>query len=297
MGMNALAILLMFAALATSTVDISAQVFCTPNSVWHHDKGGFMYFGYDRLEYTGDTVVEGRSCHRLETTGMLDGTWWGQGVFETVDTDIFIHVDGDLVLTHEQTWDTLYNFAATPGQYWGIPDLWPEMGCSLDARVMVLDTGHLVLDGLSLKFLSVDLIYDEVNSIRDTIVERIGALHSSIRLRSVCITDSGYGALRCFQDDVLSYVAPAPSGCTGNVGVDEDDQRRPPSAWMDGDDCVLDIRTEFGQCTIQHFDITGKLCHFGVGTGLIRLPSFSGVNIIKIIRSDGAVHCLRLIRN
>ncbi|GEM_PF-3564938 len=297
MGLNALAILLMFAALAPPTCDISAQVFCTPNSVWHHDKGGFLYFGYDRVEYIGDTVVEGRACHRLETTGMLDGTWWGQGVFETVDTDILIHVDGDLVLTHDQTWDTLYDFAATPGQYWGIPDLWPDMGCSPDARVAVMDTGHLVLDGLSLKFLSVDLIYDEVNSIRDTIVERIGALHSPIRLRSVCITDSGYGALRCFQDNTLSYLAPTSSGCTGNVGVDEDHPGRPPSAWIDGDDCVLDLRTEFGQCTIQHFDITGKLCQFGVGTGLMRLPSFNGMNIIKIMRSDGVVHSLRLIRN
>lgn len=180
----------------------SAQSWCQPGATWYHGywnpETGTV--GYIRTEYTGDTLLGGSMAQKLE--GWFYGYSSQSQEYNSYTTAPLYttHADGLVrIWTAENEYDTLFNFNAGPGDSWQ-PHSFPP---GSPQRMTVLDTGHALIAGASLKYLVMDLAYAAVPT-PDTLYERLGLLNTSLDVLSVFYFDAGFATLRCYADEELS---------------------------------------------------------------------------------------------
>lgn len=168
-----------------------AQSWCPPGATWHHDYfDGIGGVGYVRTEYTGDTLLNGFVCQRLEPiiTG-YDQQF--QIPFTQPLTPRFTRGQAELVeLWNGLSFDTLYWFGAAPGDHWDLND----------GGLAVVDTGSMLIDGQLLKYLVVQWDEFATGPPQDTIVERLGFLNYYWDAQGAYLFDTGLRWLRCYSD-------------------------------------------------------------------------------------------------
>jgi hypothetical protein len=180
---------------------VLSQSWCPQQALWHHSyfdgNGGVV--GYVRTEYTGDTLVGGFLCQRLES--MVYGYDLQSQVPYTQSLgQRSTRGQGDLV----ENWngvefDTLYWFGAAPGDHWSL-DTW-------GGGLTVLDTGMVDVSGEPLRYLTVQFDEFPTGPIQDTIIERLGFLNYYWDAQGVFLFDIGLGGLRCYSDVDINYFA------------------------------------------------------------------------------------------
>jgi len=182
---------------------------------WHFSFSFGAAMGYVRVNVIHDTVIQGLASKALSRTQyyrVLEPFSGELGVEEL--SNIYMAVMDDQVLIYDewvQEFDTLYNMAAAPGDSFGFPLLGGFPACGELSRCVVVDTGTMVLQGVSLKWLAVDWTLEFGGPsgfvLPDTIIERIGAINSFIDIRDMCNTSSIGGPMRCYSDSDFSYNA------------------------------------------------------------------------------------------
>ena len=185
-----------------------AQSWCPPGAAWHYGfyEGNSGIMGYVNTLYAGDTVIGGSSCQRLEAT-LHAYAQQSQNYFDQHFTSNITRFQGAFVeLWDGAAFDTLFNFAALPGDGWYLP--FDDYG-----RLTVLDTGHAPIDGQSLRFLVVDLGEFSTGPQQDTIYERLGFLSYYLDGSNVYLFDTGNDPLRCYSDSTLNYAAVNTPAC------------------------------------------------------------------------------------
>jgi hypothetical protein len=194
-----------------------AQVWCPPGATWtytHSD--GWMYDGMARYQYVGDTVMAGGTAQIISLH--TEGHYWPlDTVLVDDDEEFFTRIIGDRVdLWNGAAFDTLYDFAAVPGDHW---QLSTQAGVDPFLLLTVLDTGHAAIDGLNLRYLVTSL----PNTIgADMIFERLGSLNHQFVPWALSILDAPNGSLRCYEDAGINYHSPTwPFGCESIAGVQE----------------------------------------------------------------------------
>lgn len=183
--------------------EASAQSWCAPGARWHHNYVNVSIgdVGYSVTEYLGDVLFEDSVCERLTVTNHIYSyqtqNSFVEGPFTwhtTTTVDVVYVWDGTV-------FDTLYNFAAVPGDRWYVPGVWEDENSIIE----VSDTGHMVIAGVDRRWIAAGTYVDGPPVTSDTIVEGIGPMKAYLQLAWSHLWDNGYAGLRCYEDAVNSY--------------------------------------------------------------------------------------------
>ena len=195
-------------------------------ATWHYgyNYGNGVFVGYVLHEVSGDTVLDGHACKVLQRTretynsgNYYTQTLWPLYVYDSV---------GVVWITspYSAGFDTLYNLNAVPGDRWSLTQL-PSY-CDSTSYAEVVDTGSVVIDGVSLKWLAVDQWYPSSTwslPLHDTIIERIGT-RSYLLPQDPCLAavdGSEGGGLRCYHDAEIDYSTGVATACDLILSLDE----------------------------------------------------------------------------
>ena len=189
----------------------SAQIWCSPGATWSYTySNGWTQDGYARFTYFGDVVLNDTLAQRIAIHE--EGIDWPSNTTFSWEDSVFTAVHGDLVsIWNGARFDTLYYFGAVPGDHWHRTMTNDDVSMQTE---VVLDTGSLVIDGMSLRYLAM------VSG--DSIVERLGALYSNLLPWTTMVLDEPGGPLRCYSDVDIDHVAPWWAyGCDSWTGQEE----------------------------------------------------------------------------
>lgn len=200
---------LLFAALLLSFA-AAAQNWCPSGATWTHTyTDGWIFNGYARFDYAGDTLIDGESCQRIDQYSEVWHSILDAPIASYETAALITKVDGDLVsILTETGFDTLYWFGANPGDHWYV-----AMPYAMEPlmRFDITDTGTVVIDGLPLRYVAAG---------PDTMVERLGSLSNFMLPWNAALIDHGTGKLRCYTDEAIDFHAPWwPLGCASWMGV------------------------------------------------------------------------------
>lgn len=182
----------------------SAQQWCPPGATWHFSSGSDSgpYNGYVRNTYTGDTLFSGQNAQKIFIEWSYF-TWTPTPYFEYSAGTSFTYVQNEVLYCWYGPggfpgpyWDTLIWFGAAPGDQWQV--LQPgDFVC--DCKYAVVDTGHTVIGGQSLRFVQTIMDCPDwlgLDSIR--FVERIGSFRGLPW--GECYIGAEDTILRCYED-------------------------------------------------------------------------------------------------
>jgi len=205
-----------------------AQNWAPDGATWRY--GFFVYpslTGYVIFEATGDTMINGRSTRKIDRHREEYNTETQQSFTSDLPM-IFSHATDNVVWIYvEETneFDTLYNLNAMPGDHWAMVPLPDPFVCIAESRVIILDTGTVVMNDIPLRWLAVENHYnldpDEL-VVPDTIVERIGSSGVYMLPQDPCNGFGGQaegGGLLCYADAEIDYISPFIQACDIGLGI------------------------------------------------------------------------------
>jgi hypothetical protein len=116
-----------------------------------------------------------------------------------------------------QDWDTLYWYGAVPGSTWKRP--FDTGTCGPDERIVVLDTGHVIMSGVTLAYWDVEQQWEGGITGPTRIIERLGWLPELLTMPA-CYSGEELVGLRCYSDEEMA-VNLVDFPCRSLVGMDE----------------------------------------------------------------------------
>jgi hypothetical protein len=221
--------------------DGKAQSWCQPGATWHH-KANAIYppvNGYYYYKYLNDTLINGKTYNKIKESFRGTNPFWGAGLIDKFLSYNYTREQNNVVYLLD---DTLYNFNATIGSKWlkpryrgdGITEL---TVCNAPRRVVeVIDTGHVVINSMNLKSLTLkyQVKWVETNTVTamttytDIVCQKIGSLKKGFTPES-CETMSdvgptmhqiGFSGLTCYQDNNFAlYETPGFENTCANIYV------------------------------------------------------------------------------
>ncbi|HNK41819.1 MAG TPA: hypothetical protein PL002_11555 [Flavobacteriales bacterium] len=253
-----------------------AQSWFPNGATWTYDYANFIITGYVAHEVSGDTLIDGRLCKVIERTRVSSS---GSNV-DTLERTPFCVLDSaGVVWIHvpSEGLDTLYVMDAVPGDQWMLAAV-PE-DCDSTAYLEVVDTGHVVLDGLPLRWLAVDLHPDPTHLpwvYQDTIVERLGSLRYYLAPQDPCL--GGFdaaegGPLRCYADAQVSFMSSSVSTCELNLGVDDHSAGSHFQLFPDPGGDGFEVRSSQPIQAVAVRDAAGRMFLTKPGGSLVHVPA------------------------
>ena len=223
MKTNFLFFLCLFAILSTE-----AQVWAPSGATWHYDWASMWYSGYVKVNYTGDTIVDGKSCKILKKE-RFTYDWVNHIYSNNVIGYEYTYLENNIVYYYRYgKFFKLYDFNSVTNDSWKVAG-WDSSHPCGDTAIVVVDTiGLTMLNSFSLKYLTVSPNQNATWAFSsDTIIERIGSLGYMFP-EPICVVDLYEGgALRCYYDDSFGLFergsAPA---CDYITGVEDYHQER-----------------------------------------------------------------------
>lgn len=221
------------------------------------------------MQNAGDTLINGQPCSRIERMRFYQVM--DSPVYTDSLTDLYTYSDSGIVWMFDpqlNDFDTLYDLNAFPGDSWQLIHLPEPASLGQSFSLTVLDTGHINIDGNSLRWLSVQYDFGNLWSDQiflDTLIERIGSIDWYMLPYSLPngATDAGEGGpLRCYHDNETSYQRPSVETCDLPLGVMEHVARPMLLIWPNpGTDC-LTIRMPVGEKLqgVLVRDALGRIC-------------------------------------
>ncbi|MCC7500936.1 MAG: T9SS type A sorting domain-containing protein [Flavobacteriales bacterium] len=181
---------------------VQGQSWCAPGAEWLFNFYSLQANGVRRAWYSGDTVVGGLPCQRINQLVQACEPIFPFGTpFSFQDMPIITHGQGDLIELWDeasQTFDTLAWYGAAPGDHWDVPHF------PAPARFDVLDTGTAVVAGLPLRYVVVE--EPVVMGVVDTLWERIGFGYYYLRPMETLLVDFTTTGMVCYTDDSLGQI-------------------------------------------------------------------------------------------
>lgn len=205
-----------------------AQEWAPFGATWHYSHAiAFDISGYVRFEVTQDTVINGQTTRKIaQTTYTYNSATQQYGEYS--NGPLFTHASNGIVWIYVpefEVFDTLYRFNAVPGDHWELVPLPQLLVCEAQSRMVVVDTGTTVFDGIPLRWLAVDIHYIQQWDTQvwpDTIIERLGSTGSYMLPHDFCnsfIGGAQGGSLLCYNDGEIDYMHPLFSNCLFNTGI------------------------------------------------------------------------------
>lgn len=218
-----LLILLLFSAIPSFS-----QSWAAPGATWYYDFQYFACTGFERIQKTGDTIIEGRQYDKLE----IFRKWRcfnpsDSGSYTIPQLEFTRAVNGIVYIYRDSADYVLYDFNAQAGDSWVVR-------AETIMNSGVCDTGTVVTDSATTVIINGDTlrkIYTQpfdpnfpMMSFYFPVVEKIGGL-ANLFPYQMCLTDipQGYG-LRCYFDSTgWTYHGPTYSNtsCDDMTGIHE----------------------------------------------------------------------------
>jgi hypothetical protein len=285
-----------------------AQMWCSPGAQWHygHQEGSPFLYSYLKLNYVSDSIINTITYKKLKTVR------YGTG-FVTNYPLILLNDNNKLVTLFNGNIDTLFNFNAIIGDKWlrvriGDPNL------DVTRRyVTVLDTGHVIINSVSLK--KIILSYQvggwptaTVTTYNDTVYEKLGSiryfLNPAYIEKSTMATDGGFyvnGDFRCYSDNSFTlYHKLGSLNCTDVVGINELVRDHAVNVYPNPTSSILNIIDEQNQlqnATIEIANYLGQRVFSESYSNQIDVSHFSsGVYTITIKTNSGALYHAKFVR-
>ncbi len=220
------------------SIQLFAQVWVKPGATWHYSYYGVLSYGYEKFEYTKDTLLKGIVCQKIERSfeGFTGESISGNCMY-TYDPPIeyaYTYVSGDTVFYFEKNdyirnndFYVLYNFGASVGDSWIISI--DTINSIVDTSwVVVTETGTVEINQTSYRFITIES--DQANQIiiRGKIVERFGNMSTNDQYYGFLFPRRSYtyaphGYLRCFEDSEFTLYNVSGMDCDFTSGVMIDD--------------------------------------------------------------------------
>lgn len=185
-----------------------AQSWCPPGAEWYNDQVCLCPTkDIMKVVYSGTMMVAGNVCQQLSKQIYSRNYFTNQlSISSSVPTFTTYSFNNIVFLYSSITnsFDTIYNFNAVPGDTWRIPGFNTPTG-SPKTKFTVYDTGHSVISGINLKWIKV--WYSNPTK-TDIIYERIGATRNFF---FNFFYDDGfndvprYEYLRCYNDYQINF--------------------------------------------------------------------------------------------
>ncbi|MBK6543358.1 MAG: hypothetical protein IPG10_19160 [Flavobacteriales bacterium] len=139
------------------------QIWCAPGATWDFSIQALSIGGYVHREYTGDTVVGGRT-QVIEERGYIINYLQG-GSIDTISATHFTNVEDSIVyywipVNGIETWDTLFRMDAQLGDRWfppGFDTSYCQLG-GLEGMLMVTGMYLWQVDGYTLRSFVLDYV-------------------------------------------------------------------------------------------------------------------------------------------
>jgi hypothetical protein len=218
-----------------------AQMWCPPGATWHHRaiNGYPPVNGYYYYTYLNDTIINSKSYNRIKESFRGTNPMWGLGVIDKPLGIKYTRQQNNVIYLFE---DTLYNFNAIIGDKWLKAKLRSDginyaPVCNGPRRIVeVIDTGHLIINSVNLKTLTLKYQFKwvETNTLTtiqtytDVVCQKLGSLTKGFTPET-CETMSGVGptmhdtsftGLVCYKDNNFGlYESPAFTNACNNIYV------------------------------------------------------------------------------
>lgn len=199
--------------LQTIAQPLLAQTWVEDGAKWYYSFDLFSTTGYVEIEYIGDTTIY---CDEIlkpyQDCKVLNKTFYTYdflgGIYDTVN------------LGHEYTWansDTvflykhdrfyvLYDFSATIGDTWIVPENQEMMNCDTVGYLKVVAKGDTIINSVPLRYVIVEPEGGSNWIIQGIIIEKIGPINWYMFPEQNCITDFQEGGpLRCYFDNNFAF--------------------------------------------------------------------------------------------
>jgi hypothetical protein len=170
---------------------------------WHYSCYGFLQGGYVDIVYAGDTIIDGQVTKKLVKTRHIYGSAMTINSYE-IGREYTYEENGVVYLRYQNHWDTLYNINAQIGDSWRMvkQPLFVNLPAQ-NSRLKVLATGTKVINNEALKYVKVEFVDPQLNSLgfEDTIVENIGFIGSYLLPYDMFDGSTGLpegGPFRCY---------------------------------------------------------------------------------------------------
>ena len=211
----------------------SAQIWSNPGAEWHYgyvNYGPPVSHGYLKLNYVNDSLIGSVTYKKLKVTPYYAYTF---GMF--TNYSILLNENSKLITLFTGNIDTLFNFNATIGDKWLRVRIGSSSSDITRRYVTVIDTGHVIINSMSLKKLVLSYQHGgyataTVTNYLDTVYEKIGSVKQFLNPAETETTPlicdvSGYKVIanfRCYSDNTFAlYQYSSALNCTAVVGIDE----------------------------------------------------------------------------
>jgi Secretion system C-terminal sorting domain len=141
------------AAFTFFTFALFSQVWVESNPVWHYNYWTISEGGFIKIEQTGDTVINGFSCQKLNGIKHAFFVTGPSGDLAHVASDFgqwYTRASNDTVYYwNEDHFNVLYDFSASEGDFWLIEDGSSWFECNDSSYTKVESVGTVNLNGES----------------------------------------------------------------------------------------------------------------------------------------------------
>jgi hypothetical protein len=271
-----------FLTLCLLPIIVGAQSWCPPGATWTHEYADVLggYFGVQRVEYVGDTMLGGYAAQRLDQTHVVAP--WGTTDYAPYSSfSLFTRYDDEVVFIWDNmgTYDTLFWFGAVPGDQWRAPG-WPDDG---NIVLTVVDTATVVIDGVPLRR---SVVEPFPGLPVDTLYERIGGQFLYLNGWSWFNMDMPWNGLICYSDQEIDYAMPGETDCGFTLSVQDGSLAGAVSLFPNPGADHLTLSLPPGSHVIEIFDATGRL--------MLRTPIFNAIAKVSTSRLAPGSYLLRV---
>ncbi len=244
---------LIFLALLPSLA--CAQSWCPPGATWTHEYADVLggYWGVQRAEYVGDTIIGGYVAQELRQTHVVAP--WGTSNYAPYTTSsLYTRYDNDIVYIWDgvSAYDTMFWYGASPGDHWRAPG-WPDDG---NIVLTVVDTATADIDGVQLRRLVVEPFPDLPI---DTLYERIGGQFLYLNGWTWFVTDMPWNGLMCYSDQESGFTMPGVDDCGFTLTVHDAQRMRVMRLFPNPGTTHFTLDLPRGPHTISIFDAMGRM--------------------------------------
>jgi hypothetical protein len=240
---------------------VQAQTpFAPVGAQWTYETG--IWSGPDTslltVQVLSDTVIAGRACSVLSSSGsFIICHAFPQFISSSNDSTFYWDLSSS---THQ----LLFRWNAVPGDQWSTRISYDSVIDTVDWTVA--DTGHVTVDGLSLRTISAvptarnNALFLEGQSFY---IERLGDPSGPFRWTTgVCDAETFIG-LRCYEDNDISWLNPQFPQCALSTGIHEA-RKEPaftisPSPVEAGQPFTITLRPGASDAQLQILDASGRL--------------------------------------
>ncbi len=261
--------------LLSLTISITAQIWCAPYAEWHYTRTSVSGVGYSKLTYAGTITVNAQLCQQINYFSEQQNP-----PSPTVNSYTLIpsytRLSNNVVyLLNKNTnvFDTLYNYNAIPGSKWLLPSVYTNtvMAPCGKSLLTVIDTGHTIIQTVSLKWFKVQILKNNITS-SDTLYERFGLLNNYFFQYDNCSSVYDYvegGPLRCYNDNQIVNYKTVNFACNYlyiATSLEENYTKNHLSLYPNPVNSILNLQVFFNfskedNLVIEVVDISGRKLH------------------------------------